>query len=295
MRVTWGMMLDNMLAGMSSSSATMIKYQNQLATGKRVLKPSDDPAGVVRILSLRATFDQVETYLSNIAQGQQWLAVTEVGLSRGADITAQALDCARRGASDVLSQTALDTIAAEVSELIDALVSTANSRHVDRYVFAGTSNRDVPFTLVGDPPSDYAYAGDTGQLAWEMEPGAVQRVNVDGESAFGPAIRALIALRDRLLAGDTEAIATTEMARLDSAHSILLTAVTDVGAKVRRLDESEAGLAAVRHTVYDQLNIYESVDMAEAIMRLQMAEASYSAAQGATARIIRPTLVDLIR
>ena len=87
MRVTWGMMLDNMLSGMNLSSAAMIRYQNQLATGKRVQKPSDDPAGVVRILSLRATLDQVETHLSNITQGQQWLAVTEAALGRDYEIT----------------------------------------------------------------------------------------------------------------------------------------------------------------------------------------------------------------
>jgi len=295
MRVTWGMMLDNMLSGMNLSSAAMIRYQNQLATGKRVQKPSDDPAGVVRILSLRATLDQVETHLSNITQGQQWLAVTEAGLGRAADITAQALDCARRGSSDVLPQAARETIAAEVSELLDALLATANSRHVDRYVFAGTRNRDVPFNFIGDPPTGYAYAGDAGRLSWEMEPGVTQQVNVPGESLLGPAMEALISLRDNLLTGDTAAVSSTDMTAIDRAHSVLLTAITDVGAKVRRLDECEAGLTAVRHVVFDQLNRYESVDMAEAIMRLQMAEASYAAAQGATARIIRPTLVDLIR
>jgi flagellar hook-associated protein 3 FlgL len=288
-------MLNNMLAGMNSSAQTMIRHQNQLATGKRVQKPSDDPGGVVHILSLRTTLHQVEAHLSNIAQANEWLAISEASLSRAAGIVAQALECAQRGASDVLPQPARNAIAGEVSALLEALLTTANTRHVDRYLFAGTRNRQAPFELTGNPPGAYAFLGNANGLSWEIEPGVVQTVSTDGEAVFGPAFTALIDLRDNLLAGNTTAISGTDVATLGLAHDRILAAVTDVGARVRRLDESHAGLTAVRHTVFDQLNRYESADMAEAIMRLQMAESAYSAAQGATARIIRSTLVDLIR
>lgn len=295
MRITWGLMLDNLLAGMNGAGQTMLRYQSQLATGRRVQRPSDDPGAVVHILSLRTTLNQVETHLSNISLAREWLDMSEVGLMRAAAIMAEAQEAAQSGASDVLPQSARDTIAGEVSALIDSLLAVANSRHADRYLFAGTRNLAAPFALVGSPPTGWTFTGNASSLAWEIEPGVVQAVNADGQAVLGPALDALMALRDNLLAGNTQAVGTTDLAALGAAHDLVLMAVADAGNKVRRLDESEAGLTAVRHMVFDQLNRHESADMAEAIMRLQMAEASYSAAQGATARIVRSSLVDLIR
>ena len=295
MRITWGMMLNNMLAGMNGSARTMVKFQNQLATGKRVNKPSDDPRSVVRILSLRSTLGMANTHLSNIAQGKEWLTVTEMGLDRAAGIVARAKELATQGANDTLAQHARDAIAAEVSEMIEALLAAANTKHVDRYVFAGTDNRDQPFDLVGTPPTGHSFTGNTGVVSWQIEPGVVHQVNVAGDPLFTPAFDALISLRDNLLANNPAAISGTDIQQLADAHNVLLTGQTDVGAKYNRLEESHGSLTLLRQTVFEQLNIYESVDMAEAIMRLQMAQSSYYAAQAATARVIRPTLVDLLQ
>lgn len=295
MRITWGMMLNNMLAGMNLSSASIIKYQTQLATGKRINKPSDDPTGVVRVLSLRTALNQTETYLNNISQAHEWLAVSETAISRTHEVIARGIELAQMGANVVLPQASRDAIAAEVDELIDTVVTAGNTRYGDRYVFAGTRTRDVPFALTGSPPTGYSYGGNAAAIAWETEPGVSQRVNTDGEPAFGPAIDALIDLRDHLRAGDTAALGSIDITQLQGIHDSLLQAQTDIGAKVRRLDETKESLTQLKHTVYELLEKYEGADMAEAIMRLQMAEASYSAAQSATARIIQPTLVDLIR
>ncbi len=295
MRITWGMMLNNMLAGMNLSSATIIKYQSQLATGKRIGKPSDDPTGVVRALSLRTTLNQTETYLNNVSQAHEWLAVSESALTRAHAALSRALELAQMGANDTLPQASRVALAAEVDELIATVASAGNTRYADRFVFAGTRTRNEPFSLVGTPPTGYAYDGNDAAIAWETEPGVLQRVNTDGQAAFGPAIDALIDLRDHLLAGDVASLGNNDITQLQVISDDVLRAQTDIGAKTKRLDESRDSLTQLKLTVFALLEKYEGADMAEAIMRLQMAEASYSAAQAATARIIGPTLVDLIR
>lgn len=298
MRVTWNSMLDNMLAGMSGAAGNVQKYQTQLATGKRVNKPSDDPAAVIRILALRSGIRRTEGYLSNMAQAQEWLTVTEVGLSRGAAIVAQAKECVQRGASDVLTQAGRDMIARELDELISELLQVSNTRHVDRHVFGGARNTAPPFALQGDPPVGCAYSGDQTALAWEVEPGVVVNVNTTGEAVFGGddgAFAVLIRVRDDLRAGNVPSLGLEDVQLLDRAHERLLSAQADVGARARGLDEGRDTLTRLRQEYHSLLSGYEDADMAEAIMRLQIAETSYAAAQGATARMIRPTLVDLLR
>lgn len=298
MRVTWNSMLDNMLAGMSGAAGNVQKYQTQLATGKRVNKPSDDPAAVIRILALRSGIRRAEGYLTSMAQAQEWLTVTEAGLSRGAAIVAQAKECAQRGASDVLTQAGRDTIARELDELLSELLGVSNTRHVDRYVFAGARNNAAPFAFQGAPPTGYTYSGDETALGWEVEPGAVVNVNTIGGAVFGGAdgaFAALIRVRDDLRAGDVPSLGQQDLELLDRAHERLLSAQADVGARARGLDASKDTLTRLRQEYHSLLSGYEDADMAEAIMRLQIAETSYAAAQGATARMIRPTLVDLLR
>lgn len=298
MRVTWNSMLDNMLAGMSGSAAAVQKYQTQLATGKRVNKPADDPGAVIRILALRSGIRRAEGYLSNIAQAQEWLTVTEVGLSQGAQVVALAKECAQRGASSVLTQDGRNAIAREVDELLSELLRLSNTRHGDRFVFAGARNTTAPFAFTGVPPSGWTYSGDETGLGWEVEPGAVVNVNTTGEAVFGGgdgAFAVLMRVRDNLRAGDVTALASEDLELLDRAHTRLLSAQADVGARSRGLEDGRNILVRLRQEYHALLAGYEDVDMAEAIMRLQIAETSYAAAQGATARMIRPTLVDLLR
>jgi flagellar hook-associated protein 3 FlgL len=291
-------MLDNMMAGMSGSAAAIQKHQTQLATGKRVNRPVDDPGAVVRILSLRSGIRQAEQYLSNMAQAQEWLTVTELGLSRGAGIVAQAKECAQRGASTVLTQDGREAIARELDELLNELLNQANIRHGDRYVFAGTRNTARPYEYVGDPPASWTFSGDETGLAWEVEPGVVVNVSTMGESVFGGgdgAFAVLMRVRDNLRSGNVEALSTSDLVLLERAHSKLLAARADIGAHSRGLEESQSTLMRLRQEYTSLLSGYEDTDMAEAIMRLQIAETSYAAAQGAIARMVRPTLVDLLR
>lgn len=298
MRVTLNSMLDNMLAGMSGSAAAMHKYGTQLATGKRVNKPADDPGAVIRILALRSGIRQAEHYLSNMAQAQEWLTVTELGLGRGAGIVAQAKECAQRGASDVLTQDGREAIARELDGLLGELMNLSNTRHGDRYIFAGARNTTRPFAFTGEPAGGWSYSGDETALAWEVEPGVTVNVNTIGEAVFGGAdgaFAALLRVRDDLRSGSVTRLSGQDLELLDAAHNRLLAARADLGARSRGLEESQSTLLRLRQEYHALLSGYEDTDMAEAIMRLQIAETSFAAAQGATARMIRPTLVDLLR
>src|SRR4030042_4796227 len=177
MRVTWGMMVDNLLAGMSGAASRIQRYQTQLATGRRVNQPSDDPIGVIRILALRSGIERAQTYLDNVAQAREWMTVSETALQRAGSVMAQAKECAQRGASGVLTADGRRAIALEVSGLIDELLAVANTSYLGRYVFAGTDNDAAPFALTGEPPTAWTFSGNAEELRWDLEPQTDMVVN----------------------------------------------------------------------------------------------------------------------
>jgi len=298
MRVTWGMMVDNLLAGMSGAAARIQRYQTELATGKRVNRPSDDPTGIGRILSLRSGIERTKTYLANISQAQEWMTVSETALQRANDILALAKECAQRGASDVVTQEGRQAIAREVNGLLDELLALTNTKYLGRYVFAGTANAAAPFAFTGDPPSGWTFAGNAGEIRWEIEPGSDLAVNIMGEGVFDApdgAFAALIRLRDDLLAGNIEALGGDDLQLVNGAQTLVLNALGDLGARGRRLEQARSGLEGLRQAFLENLSGYEDTDVAEAILNLEMAESAYTAAQGVAARLVRATLVDLLR
>lgn len=298
MRITLGMMVENVLAGMNGAAARMQRYQTELATGRRVNRPSDDPGALTRILALRSGIARTKTYLANIAQAQEWMTASETALQRVCGVLAEAKECAQRGATDVLTPDGREALAKEVACLLDELIGLANTKHLGCYLFAGTANASAPFALTGAPPSGWTFSGNGSEIRWEIEPGADLAVNVNGEETFGVPggpLATLIQLRDDLLAGNVERLATEDIELIDRAQNLVLGALGELGANGRRLEQARGGLEGLRLAFIETLSGYEDTDVAEAILNLQLAETSYGAAQGVAARLVRSTLVDLLR
>ena len=64
----WGIIYDNMMAGLQNHSQTLARIQEQIATGKRVLRASDAPTDTYQILGLQSRSSLLETYTANITR-----------------------------------------------------------------------------------------------------------------------------------------------------------------------------------------------------------------------------------
>ena len=65
MRVTNGMMFNNAVANVQKQSARLFEAQQQVAAGKTILRPSDDPVSTRRILDVRGTLSTMEQFERN--------------------------------------------------------------------------------------------------------------------------------------------------------------------------------------------------------------------------------------
>jgi flagellar hook-associated protein 3 FlgL len=167
------------LNALLDAQSQLAKTQSQVASGKRILTPADDPVGATRMQDLLQQLSGNEQYARNIVSARNRLSLedqtlTDVGdeLNRIRELTVQA-------SNDTLDVNSRRMIQTEISGRLAALVDVANRRDAQgEYLFAGLASSTQPFAR---GPAGVTYQGDQGQRLQQISD--TQRV-ADGDSGF---------------------------------------------------------------------------------------------------------------
>jgi flagellar hook-associated protein 3 FlgL len=146
MRVTGKMIRDRILINTNSAMERLQFAQSQMATGKRILKPSDDPLSLAKAVRARAVHADNGQYLRNIEDALSWLENTEPAVDDMVTVLTELKEIAVEGASDTKSPDERRVLAGQVEDLIGRLVGLANTRFAGKYVFAGTYTTTPPYS-----------------------------------------------------------------------------------------------------------------------------------------------------
>jgi flagellar hook-associated protein 3 FlgL len=302
MRVTNNSIASMTLANLQSSLQRGAALQQQLSSGRRINKASDDPSGTVAALALQGEIDRNNQYTRNANDGNGWLTTVDSTLtsindqlSRARDLVVQA---ASTGSGDANSQNA---IATELTQLRASILGLANTTYQGRPVFGGTTAGSAAFaagatsTIGGQP--DIAYVGDSGTVQRRIADGTTVRVDSDATATFGAAgssvFDAIATVIDHLQ--NNPAALSGDITSIDAAASRVRTQLTDVGVRQQRVQD---GAATVQNRVLDltsRLTEVEDVDMPSTIVALQTQQVAYQAALGATAKVVQPSLLDFLK
>jgi flagellar hook-associated protein 3 FlgL len=183
MRLSTAQLFSNGLRGMTDLQAQTAKTQEQLATGKKVLTPSDDPVAATRIMQINQELAVNEQYQENIGIAQQQLALEEALLESAGNSIIRIRELTIRAGDGALSFAERQAIAVEISQRLDELESIANSRGANgEYVFAGYQGNTRPF--VQQSNGGYAYLGDEGQRFVQISASQRIAVNDSGQTVF---------------------------------------------------------------------------------------------------------------
>jgi len=156
------------------------KTQLQVSTGKRILKPSDDPAGSVQILNLQREFSVTEQYLANADKAENKQAIEEGSLQSVNDILQRVRELAVQGLNDTNTQNDRTAIATEMNQLNEQLLSLANTRDSNGdYLFSGFNSNTPPYQTING-----AYQGDEGQRNIKVGSGVLVETNDPGNAVF---------------------------------------------------------------------------------------------------------------
>lgn len=294
MRVTSEMMVGNSLRRLSTRLERYERSQSQLATGKRIMTPSDDPGGTGRSLSLRASQRSRHQEIRNASDARNQLSLADSQLQAAVERLQRARELAVRGASS-LNTGERAALAVEIRAIQEELTGIANTRHNGRPVFAGYKDTNA----VAKDGGAWTYRGDDGVLTRRVGEQDVVAVSVTAGEVFGfDAGSDVFTLLDDIVTGlannDPTALSAT-LDRIDEARGRIGNAQARIGANANWVDSAQRRTEDALLGIRGQLAEVEDVDIASAIMELQTQEVAYEATLQALARALPPTLATFLR
>ncbi len=295
MRVTERMMTDTVLQNISANLARMQAAQNEVSSGQRIRRPSDDPVDLAQALGYQSAIARADRYVNTIDTATAWLNATDAALGSTTDLLVNARQLAVQGANDTLSSDQRAVLAKQVDQILEQLVSTANSSFQGQRLFAGLKTDVDPFALTAGPPTTVTYNGDSGSMGREIQTGTVVDINTQGNAVFPAGFNALIGLRESLLADDVSGIRANGLTALDSAMSDVAEAQTEVGARVNRFQAVRDQQDQLRQSLTVLKGKLTDTDYAQAITNFSAQETVYQASLAAAARTLQGSLFDFLR
>ena len=294
MRITEGMIASDYLTSVNRTRSEMVKLQSDLATGKRVLKPSDDPLAADTILRINGSIDQNEQYQKNVSEGQSMMEMTSSSLDSFTTMLINAKTLVTRASSGA-QQDSWGSYADQLDELLGEAVDIANTQNNGKYLFGGTQTLTPPFTLAADRSAVTANpAGIAGDINCLVGEGLTQKMNIDGQTAFqGTQIfSTIIRLRDALRSGNP--VSQADIDALTSQINGVTSAAGTAGAILQNMDTVSTHLGSQNTQLKSLLSLQQDTDVAEATLQLKQDETMLNAALSTGAQIIPKSLVDYL-
>jgi flagellar hook-associated protein 3 FlgL len=161
----------------------LIHAQEQVASGKRILRPSDDAVGTSLSLALRRQIGSISSYIDAIGGSRPIIETATAQLQTGLGILTEARGLALNSLSGSLNASDREAIAMQLESLRDSLLDVANASWGDRFLFAGTATGSRPWNLNGDGTAEYQ--GDHEVQFITIGRDEQVGVNMAGSSIFG--------------------------------------------------------------------------------------------------------------
>ena len=219
------MMYDLGSGSMNRNQAELLKTQQQMAAGRRILTAADDPAGASTALRVSQSLARNQQMEANQKAGSETLGVGETTLSKVGDLLQSVQERLLQGQNGTFSATERGIIAADVDGMLGQLISLANTRDGGGdYLFAGFAENTIPFVAT---PGGVVYQGDDGARHLEVAAGRTLAVSAPGSDVFmrvktGNGVFATAAAAANTGAGRIDSGSVADPAALDG-HSYRLT------------------------------------------------------------------------
>jgi len=183
MRISTTQIYTQGVKSFGDQQVKLAELQQQISTGVRISKPSDDPAASARVLELQQTIDVNEQYQVNIDHAESRLTLEDTTLNSIENIMIRIKELtiqANNATNDFVSRSA---IANEVDERYKELLSLSNTIDSNGdYLFAGFQSKSPPFTEATTGSISYVqFNGDQGERSIQISQS--RQINVDTSGA----------------------------------------------------------------------------------------------------------------
>lgn len=296
MRITDRMIVNRTVQDLQEHRLRLGEAQTRVATGRKLIHISDDPADAERAMMLMSEIRSSEEQVSNLAMSRDWLNATDTAVSSFNDLLTEIRSLALTAMNDTNSDAELRALSQQTKELLENAVSIANTRHGDYYIFSGYQIRSKPFEISTD--GTVVYNGDDQVFEHMIEPGQTMPINFTGISGQHGGIKnALVQIQFLQQAMETGNKTGIEV-YLDKTSDInvdMATIQSAVGARVQRIDGT---ISHLQQRIVDLRKLYGQLvdaDMASTIAEMTAEDRAYELSLAAASRVLPRSLLDFLR
>ena len=186
MKISNSYLFDQATKNIQTAQSDVSKSREQIASGKSLVRPSDDTGKLRSIEILKSQQRKVESYENSMNYLTDRFQLEESVLGSASDILIRLKDLAIQAANDSMATSDRDIIATEVESLRDELLGIANTRDVEgNFIFGGSKSDTKPFVM-NQSTDVVQYAGDNRRLFTAVSDTRVLESNTDGTKVFEP-------------------------------------------------------------------------------------------------------------
>ena len=186
MKISNSYLFDQATKNIQTAQSDVSKSRERIASGKSLVRPSDDTGKLRSIEILKSQQRKIESYDKGMNYLKDRFQLEESVLGSASDILIRLKDLAIQAANDSMAASDRDIIATEVESLRDELLAIANTRDVEgNYIFSGSKSGTQPF-LMDQATEVVQYAGDNRRLFTAVSDSRTLESNTDGTQVFKP-------------------------------------------------------------------------------------------------------------
>ncbi|HEY6489180.1 MAG: flagellin [Terracidiphilus sp.] len=290
-------MVPDILADLQQSQSTLNMALQQVATGKSVNVPSDNPAAAADMVQNTVETSNVDQYTKNVTGELSMVQSADSALSTVVSSLTQAISLGTEGATGTNSAANQQAIAQQVQGILAGVVTQANLSYQGNYLFAGTASTTTPYTADPSSPSGYTYNGNNNTNSVMVGDNTSIQVNLPGSQIFSNSttnvLQSLSSLVTALQSGNSASISTATNAVTTALNYVDQQRVFYANAE-GQLNSQDTYLQQETVNLSTQQTSLVGVDMAQAATQLSQAETDNSAALAAAAKVLPNTLLNYL-
>ena len=289
MRITQSMLANNSLRHLSNTYGRMGKLQDQLNTGKKINRPSDDPVSAMKGLTYRTNVAQVEQFKRNFTEAHNWIDNSDAALDKATLAMQRIRELTVNASNGTLDESQRKMISEEIKQIKEHLGEIANTQVGDKYLFNGTDTDKKPVDFAAG-----TYPSNSDAVEIELSKGITIQVNVAPKDIFSKDFFDSI---DNLIT-DIEAPdgdVGQHLAHMDTQINHILTERATLGARDNRIELMEQRVDQQEAISKKMMSDNEDIEYEKVISEFIIEESLLRASLSVGSRIVQPTLVDFLR
>lgn len=300
-RITSTMVAGTTLADINNSLSALQRSESELASGKSIQQPSDNPYGASRAIELQSAIRGMSGYAANAQDGISWTQTASSALQNMNEVGQRVRELLVQAANGVNNPIDRTSIAEEVDQLTQTVKQDANTQYAGQYVFSGTQTATAPY----NSGAEDAYLGNEGQITRSIGPGASVVVSTNISSILGSGqgagdgklLDTLRTISEHLKGGtpaDVAALGSTDMQNLEGNLNSLTTLQAGQGAITDQMQTAVSRVEDLQVQAAKTLSNTQDADLAKVSINYSNEQAAYNAALRAGASIVQTSLMEFL-